>query len=622
MTRVGPLFNDVRACRTNPEPLLFLKNLKRIYFMLKKRSISPGINKNTIKIYWQQVRRYRLSFFTMLIAIPLGALLIDTLLPYFFSQAIGGLVNRDGSVITHNLLIATGIGLSGVIFNVIGFQTMVRHEAYVRTKLTMSTFSKLINKDFQFFINEKIGALTSRFIDFVRAEITLQDLLIIRTLGFVLSMGIGLILLASQSLVVAGSVLFLILAIIFQIKWSVKKRAAWRHERKILAGEINGVVADAITNNLVVKTFVGEKQEEAKLFEKSYQHQQIYIKDIGFMSVEGSGRVALMVIIQIIAISLSAYLVFHSQMTIAAAIFTLTYLQRIAAQLFTLGEMLNGYDQALLEAAPISEMLMKPIIVKDAVDAATLTVKGASIAFDKVSYHYPDSKQNVIDSLHLTIPKGQRVGLVGRSGAGKTTITHLLLRFADVTKGAIEIDGQDIATITQESLRRAVAYVPQEPMLFHRSLRENIAYGKPDATDKEILTAARQANALEFIKKLPDGLDTTVGERGVKLSGGQRQRVAIARAILKDAPILVLDEATSALDSESEALIQKALKNLMEGRTSIVIAHRLSTIAKLDRIIVMEDGSIIEDGSHEQLLAQNGKYAQLWAHQSGGFIEE
>lgn len=416
--------------------------------------------------------------------------------------------------------------------------------------------------------------------------------------------------------------LFLIIAIVFQIKWSVRKRAAWRHERKTLAGEINGVVADAITNNLVVKTFAGEKQEEAKLFEKTHRHQEIYIKDIGFMSFEGSTRVALMVIIQIIAISLSAYLVFHNQMTIAAAIFTLTYLQRIASQLFTLGEMLNGYDQALLEAAPISEMLMKLLVINDVPQASDLVTQGASIGFQNVSYRYPDTKQNVIDSLNITIPAGQRVGLVGHSGAGKTTVTHLLLRFADVTEGAITIDGQDIAHVTQNSLRHAIGYVPQEPMLFHRSLRENIAYGKPGATDKEILSAAKQANAIEFIKKLPNGLDTLVGERGVKLSGGQRQRIAIARAILKDAPILVLDEATSALDSESEKLIQDALEKLMKGRTSIVIAHRLSTIAKLDRIIVMENGKIIEDGSHEQLLAQNGKYAQLWAHQSGGFIEE
>ena len=208
------------------------------------------------------------------------------------------------------------------------------------------------------------------------------------------------------------------------------------------------------------------------------------------------------------------------------------------------------------------------------------------------------------------------------SGSGKTTLTKLLLRFADVNKGAIYIDGQDIRDVTQRSLREAIAYVPQESSLFHRSVFENIAYGKPGASIEEVHEAARLANADEFITALPDGYDTMVGERGVKLSGGQRQRIAIARAILKDAPILVLDEATSALDSESEAAIQEALANLMEGRTSIVVAHRLSTIAGLDEIVVLNNGKIVEQGSHKKLLAANGEYAKLWSRQSGAFLDE
>jgi ATP-binding cassette subfamily B protein len=211
---------------------------------------------------------------------------------------------------------------------------------------------------------------------------------------------------------------------------------------------------------------------------------------------------------------------------------------------------------------------------------------------------------------------------VGHSGSGKTTLTKLLLRFSDVDGGTISIDGQDISHIKQEDLRSHIAYVPQEPVLFHRSLAENIAYGKPDATKDEIREAARKAHADEFIQKLPKGYDTLVGERGVKLSGGQRQRIALARAILKDAPILVLDEATSALDSESEKLIQDALKKFMKGRTTIVIAHRLSTIQSMDRIAVLKDGSIAEQGSHRELLANKHTYAELWKHQSGGFLEQ
>jgi len=227
----------------------------------------------------------------------------------------------------------------------------------------------------------------------------------------------------------------------------------------------------------------------------------------------------------------------------------------------------------------------------------------------------------IFNDFNLQIKAGQRVGVVGRSGSGKTSLTRILLRFSDVDHGEVLIDNQDITKVSQESLHKSIAYVPQESSLFHRSIRDNIAYGKPNATEAEIIKSAKEANAWEFIAKLPEGLDTMVGERGVKLSGGQRQRIAIARAILKNSPILVLDEATSALDSESEKLIQDSLDNLMKNRTSLVIAHRLSTIAKLDRIIVLDQGQIVEDGTHDQLINQKGIYAKLWQHQSGGFIE-
>lgn len=252
-----------------------------------------------------------------------------------------------------------------------------------------------------------------------------------------------------------------------------------------------------------------------------------------------------------------------------------------------------------------------------------LQVSHGNIVFDNVSFaHDKGVGEQIFTNFNITIPAGQRVGLVGHSGSGKTTFTRVLLRFSDIDKGKILIDDQDVRHVTQESLHESIAYVSQEPILFHRSLSENIAYGKTNATDSEIIDASKKAHALEFINKLPDGFDTLVGERGVKLSGGQRQRIAIARAILKDAPILVLDEATSALDSESEKLIQSSLETLMKGRTSIVIAHRLSTIAKLDRIIVLESGTIIEDGTHAELLTRGGTYAKLWSHQSGGFIKE
>ena len=231
-------------------------------------------------------------------------------------------------------------------------------------------------------------------------------------------------------------------------------------------------------------------------------------------------------------------------------------------------------------------------------------------------------KTQVFKDFNLAIPGGQRIGLVGISGSGKTTLTKLLLRLADIQEGQILVDGQNVADITQQSLRRSIAYVPQEALLFHRSIAENISYGRPHATMDQIREAARQANALEFIEALPQGFDTITGERGIKLSGGQRQRIAIARAMLADAPILVLDEATSALDSESEAAVQEALARLMEGRTALVVAHRLSTVSSLDRIVVLSHGVIVEDGTHQELVEQGGEYARLWSRQIGAYEDE
>ncbi len=581
-----------------------------------------NINKETLRLYWRQIRRYKPSFFSALISIPVAELLISTLSPYFLSLAIGGLTENNGAVVQQSLILAAILGIGGAVLNLVGFQSLTRHESSVRKALTDTSFASLIRKDVNFFTNTKVGALTTRHIDFIRSHVMLQDLLIIRTLGFILSMSIGLSLLFAASPSVAGILLFLLVALVIQIRWSIKKRAPWRHERKEITGKMHGHVADSVTNYLVVKTFAGENREASTLETYSTRFRTIFNKDIGFISIEGSARVALMVIVQLVAVSYATWLVFNGQLAVATAIFVLAYLQRISTQLFSLGDILNGYDQALLDAQPLTEMLLKEDAVVDSPTAMQLPNAAAPIALRDVRFRYDDDKADVLHDISLAIPVGQKVGLVGHSGAGKSTIVSLLLRFADITNGSIKIGEYNLRDVTQESLRQTISYVPQEPMLFHRSLRENIAYGRPSATNEEIQRAAKQANVLEFIENLPDGFDTLVGERGVKLSGGQRQRIAIARAILKDAPILILDEATSALDSESEKLIQASLETLMKGRTSIVIAHRLSTIAKLDRIIVLDNGQILEDGTHTELLKKKGIYANLWSHQSGGFIEE
>ena len=295
----------------------------------------------------------------------------------------------------------------------------------------------------------------------------------------------------------------------------------------------------------------------------------------------------------------------------------------MVSKLFELGNLLRTGEDALVSASTMTKFLLEDPEIRDAPDAKAIDVNGGAISFHDMAFAYADAPTDFIfKDFDLEIPAGQKVGLVGTSGGGKSSLTRLILRFEDILSGELLIDDIDIRSVTQQSLRQVIGYVPQDPLLFHRTIRDNIAYGNPSATDDVIMQAAQKAYADGFINALPAGLDTVVGERGIKLSGGQRQRIAIARAILKDAPILVLDEATSALDSESEIYIQRALATLMKGRTSIVIAHRLSTIAKLDRILVLDKGSIIEDGTHQELIAKKGTYANLWNHQSGVFIEE
>ncbi len=307
--------------------------------------------------------------------------------------------------------------------------------------------------------------------------------------------------------------------------------------------------------------------------------------------------------------------------TIGDFVLIQSYLLVLFNRLVSMNRELRRFYDSFADAIEMVEILEEPHEIRNAPDAKPLKITDCEINFKNINFYF-DETRPVLKDFNLAVNGGEKLALVGPSGAGKTTVTKLLLRLYNITKGSIEIDSQNIAAVTQESLRDAIAFVPQEPILFHRTLMENIRYGKHDASDEEVFAAAKKAHCHEFISALPEGYQTFVGERGVKLSGGERQRVAIARAILKGAPILLLDEATSSLDSESEALIQDALQNLMEGKTVIVIAHRLSTIMKMDRIIVIENGRVVAEGTHYELLKQRGLYQKLWSIQAGGFIDD
>jgi ATP-binding cassette subfamily B protein len=301
----------------------------------------------------------------------------------------------------------------------------------------------------------------------------------------------------------------------------------------------------------------------------------------------------------------------------------LSYTSSIVDQLFAFGNnSLRNYSRAFGDAVDMVDIVQEVPKILDPAKPEKVHMERGQVDFNRVTFTHDGADDALFDNFSIRIKPGEKVGLVGHSGSGKTTFTRLLLRFSDIQGGQILIDDQDITAVTQDALRSRIAYVPQEPLLFHRTIRENIAYGQDKVDARAVIAASKMAHADEFVANLPKGYDTLVGERGVKLSGGQRQRIAIARAMLKNAPILLLDEATSALDSESEVLIQDALWKLMEGRTAIVIAHRLSTIQRMDRIVVMDNGKIVEQGSHKELIAKDGAYAKLWAHQSGGFIDE
>ncbi|MCR9297511.1 ABC transporter ATP-binding protein/permease [Vibrio fluvialis] len=417
--------------------------------------------------------------------------------------------------------------------------------------------------------------------------------------------------------------LWLAAYIMIQVRFvpKLKKVSAEQADARSL---MTGRIVDSYTNIATVKLF-SHSRRETEYAEEGMEgfldtvYRQMRLVTGFNIWVEISNYILVFTIA-----AMSIYLWMTSAITVGAIAIAISLALRINGMSKWIMWEVGGLFENMGTVVDGMHMLSKPIAIQDKPNAKALQVSQGGIEFDDVSFHYGENK-GVIDHLNLTIKPGEKVGVVGRSGAGKSTLVNLLLRFHDVESGSIRIDGQDISAVTQDSLRSEIGMVTQDTSLLHRSIRDNILYSNPTASEDDLLRATQQAHAHEFIENLTDpfgnvGYDAQVGERGVKLSGGQRQRIAISRVLLKDAPLLVLDEATSALDSEVEAAIQESLNELMQGKTVIAIAHRLSTIATMDRLIVLDKGQIVEQGTHQQLIDHNGIYAHLWAHQTGGFI--
>jgi len=380
-----------------------------------------------------------------------------------------------------------------------------------------------------------------------------------------------------------------------------------------------------MTNMLAVKSFAKEGYEQSTFGAHVDDYTMKFKKAADYQNLRFDMAISpLYVATNTIGLASALYFTQLLGLQVGTMVIVFSYYSMVTRIFWDINRIYRNLESSISEAAEFAQLLIDPPTIQDAANAPRLQAAKALVRFESVGFKYgakDDGEDLFLSGFTLDIKAGQKIGLVGPSGGGKTTITKLLLRFIDLQSGRITIDGQDVSKVTQKSLREAIAYVPQEPLLFHRSLFENIAYGDERATEAEVMQAAKLARADEFIEKLPHGYQTLVGERGIKLSGGQRQRVAVARALLKKAPILVLDEATSSLDSESEKFIQQGLRELMKGRTAVVIAHRLSTIKHLDRIVVLDQGRIVQDGTHDELIKQKGLYAKLWSHQSGEFLE-
>ncbi len=578
------------------------------------------------KYVWPQMRKYRVACSAIFFLFGARIFLEGIIRPIYFkkiidSLSLAGIDRMSVSDAVIRLVIVT-ILLNFVITVIARTCKFIMYyfEINVMRELRDFSFEKITKFSQTFFANTFSGSLVTKSRRFVGSFETMFDTLVYNFYSaIILFVGIFIVILQQSKLIALFFIIFIVIyaLIIFVF---LKRKIRYDAIEAQSDSRIGGRLADVFGNILAVKIFSSRKNEENS-FKEVTQDAAQKSKTAWYFAAKIEviqGFFSFAMLSAILYITVKLWL--NGTISTGTVVLIQTYIVIILDRLWDLSNALMKFMKSAADMKEIIDIFEITPDINDPKNPEVLKMKEGHLVFDNVSFSYKNS-QEVFSDFNIDIRPGERIGLVGHSGAGKSTFTNLILRFTDVTSGSITIDGQDIRNVIQDDLRSAVSYVPQESILFHRTIRENIAYGKPNATDEEIVEVAKKAYAHEFIEKLSNGYNTYVGERGVKLSGGERQRIAIARAMIKDAPVLILDEATSSLDSISEQYIQEAFNELMKGKTTIVIAHRLSTIQKMDRIIVLEGGKIVEEGTHKELLDKNGQYADLWNHQVGGFIE-
>ncbi|MBE4739250.1 MULTISPECIES: ABC transporter ATP-binding protein [Streptomyces] len=544
--------------------------------------------------------------------------------PLLVAKLAGQAADDGGLTLASALPYVLGFGgtllLAEAVWRV-GQHCLNRVGALGMEHLYVNGMDELLAKDAAFFHDNFAGSLTKRVLSFGKRFEDFVDTLTYRIVGSVLPLLFGAVVLWSYEPMLVVGLLAMIAVTVVAATPLIRRRQRLVSAREAAVARVSGHVADSLANMETIRAFAAEVREAEEHRSRVADSRRLTLLSWDYGNLRVDTLIAPMSVLTNVLGLLVAIALGGSGRGVEEVVVAFTYYSNATQIMFEFNQIYRRLENSMTEAAQFTELLLDPPTVLDPAEPEPLAPRDTGVRFETVTFAHAGVKP-IFRGLDLDVPAGARIGLVGRSGGGKTTLTRLLLRMSDVDEGRILIGGQDISRLRQTDLRSLIAYVPQEPAMFHRSLRDNIAFARPGATDKEIHAAAEAAHVTEFVGQLPDGFATLVGERGVKLSGGQRQRVALARAILRDAPVLLLDEATSALDSESEILVQDALWRLMDGRTALVVAHRLSTVAGMDRLVVLDRGTVVEQGTHEELLTANGAYAKLWQHQSGGFLCE